>query len=533
MSTASALYLKNQADLQYRYELLYPFLGAAFCVFGIGIAIALVAKKVKSFSAVLWAYYLLAPAYMIFQSGAEPLTEPTSLTIWGVVFVVIFLGLTVLLDKKLSIPQVVPLFAMISCAFIALDSYNFFSGYQSGKSLYPVMTDKNLQESSDEKRPNIYHLVLDEYQTDMFTLTLSPEVKEKLSGFTLFDNATALFGRTEMSLPSVFSGRRYNFDSPPVEYQKAAFSGENSLLSILKKYGYQTYAVMFRVFDFDLEQFDSIAFHQPVWEFDSSTADVNFRKLWAYSVLPSAIIGQFLDPIDLDQLKHKNLLPVSAPIESYESMLGIIAQEKQLPASGRYQFIHLLVPHFPYVLKSDCSYTQGVKSSPLAQSHCATKLITDFIETLKALGRFDDSIIIIQSDHGARFKIVDGKLRGLGESDKVRFSTAWSRARSRSLLMIKPAGVTATEAAFYTSGAKVSLLDIAPTIVQSLGLSSGQTFDGSNIVDPAFIESDQPRYYYFYNKKGARGKHLIKMTRFRIEDSRLIDEGLVKTGVFN
>ena len=74
VSTASALYLKNQTDLYNRYEVLYQFLVAAFVVFGIGVIVVLLAKKIKGFNSLLWAYYLLAPVYMIFQSGAAHFT---------------------------------------------------------------------------------------------------------------------------------------------------------------------------------------------------------------------------------------------------------------------------------------------------------------------------------------------------------------------------------------------------------------------------------------------------------------------------
>ena len=533
VSTASALYLKNQTDLYNRYEVLYQFLVAAFIVFGIGVIVVLLAKKYKGFNSLLWAYYLLAPGYMIFQSGAAYFTESTPLIIWAVVLGVVFLGLIVLFNKKVDTARIAPLFVMIGSAFIAIDSYNFFANNQSPQSIYPQMEEKKDPRVSDEKKPNIYHLILDEYQVDMFTPTLNLDTKEKLSGFTLFDNATAIFGRTEMSLASIFSGQRYDFESAPAAYQQAAFSSENSLLSSLKKHGYQTYALMFPVYGFKLDNFDGIAFHKKARGFDYSFVDATFRRLWVFSVLPTPIISQFLNPVDLDQLKHRNLLPVSAPIESYLSMVNLIDQEKYLPGNNRYQLIHLLLPHFPYVLGADCSYTTDHKSSPLEQSHCATKLIIDFVDSLQALDRFDSSIIIVQSDHGARFELVDGKLRGLRENDTVRFGPVWSRARSRTLLMIKPAGVAAADVAFKRSAARVSLLDVAPSIIQSLGLSSEQAFDGSNIIDPQFAESDQPRYYYFYNKKDARGQHLTRMTRFRIEDTELVDEGLVKSGVFN
>ncbi|MCP4699070.1 MAG: sulfatase-like hydrolase/transferase [Gammaproteobacteria bacterium] len=152
----------------------------------------------------------------------------------------------------------------------------------------------------------------------------------------------------------------------------------------------------------------------------------------------------------------------------------------------------------------------------------------DFVEKLKELDRFTDSLLVFQSDHGARFSVENGKLVGISESEQSRFDTKWSRARSRSVLLIKPAGASDQEL-FRVSAAEVSLLDIAPTVLQSIGIPLSPDFDGNSLVDPLLTDLKQVRYYHFYNKKDPNGKVRInKMTRFRIEGDRLIKEGLVK-----
>ena len=97
--------------------------------------------------------------------------------------------------------------------------------------------------------------------------------------------------------------------------------------------------------------------------------------------------------------------------------------------------------------------------------------------------------------------------------------------------MIKSAGVSDFEE-LHVSEAPVSLLDVCPTIINAISSSNEYAFDGKDLFQEVPLPTDRRRDYYFYNKEDARGKHLVRMTRFRIESGQLINEGLVKSGEF-
>ncbi len=140
-------------------------------------------------------------------------------------------------------------------------------------------------------------------------------------------------------------------------------------------------------------------------------------------------------------------------------------EEERLPASGRYSFTHLLMPHPPYVLRPDCSYEpSGAKTDMLAQTQCTMELLFDFLGVLQTLGRFEDSLILVHGDHGGHYRMRDGKLIDY-------------RSRSlRSLLLVKPVG-RGQEDRFEVSPRKSSLLDIAPTILDCVGIDVSREFD--------------------------------------------------------
>jgi len=66
-----------------------------------------------------------------------------------------------------------------------------------------------------------------------------------------------------------------------------------------------------------------------------------------------------------NQIKAQNTLTETTPIVSYESFINILKNKKYLDDSGKYFFIHLIFPHFPYVFKSDCTYGDDLSATPL------------------------------------------------------------------------------------------------------------------------------------------------------------------------
>ena len=150
--------------------------------------------------------------------------------------------------------------------------------------------------------------------------------------------------------------------------------------------------------------------------------------------------------------------------------------------------------------------------------------MADFIKRLKDLGRFDNSLIIFQSDHGSLFKVKGDRLvniAGQGNS-----SIPYSTARSRSLLLIKLPGVSA-DAELSISNFEASLVDIAPTIDRALGLEMSSDFSGFDLFSQLDKGKQRVRYYHFHKKKG-KGGWTDKMVRYRISNSTMTREGSVK-----
>src|SRR5690606_34613633 len=133
----------------------------------------------------------------------------------------------------------------------------------------------------------------------------------------------------------------------------------------------------------------------------------------------------------------------------------------------------------------------------------------------KKLDRYDNSLIIIQGDHGAKFEVTNGGLKTVKSGE---FSDEWSTARSRALLLIKTPGKTSEEK-LMRSEADTMLIDIAPTIAESLGLELQHRPEGASLVGNDVILGDRTRYYHFFNKEG-KNEHTSELKRYIIKDAK-------------
>lgn len=144
---------------------------------------------------------------------------------------------------------------------------------------------------------------------------------------------------------------------------------------------------------------------------------------------------------------------------------------------GDFYFAHLLLPHFPYNLNSDCSPKSRVRTwlnripfenvsrlgeqnntasravryqHYFAQIKCTQTVIEEFIAAIKASGQWQRSIIIIHGDHGSRIVRHHPLVENLNLLVKDDFRDAYS-----SFFAVK-------------SGSSTGGLDVVPLPLQTL-----------------------------------------------------------------
>ena len=530
--TTNSLYLKNQIDLACQIQVLYPFLLLFIITSAGGFVLALSHKRhggnCQRFF--LCGYLLAGPFFIAY--GVLHSTFPAVMDMVSVFFCfnVLYLFSVKLLSLKGNVFLIQKFFAVIFVALVSTELLLFLKQVEFHPPGIDRVEASRATNSDRENKPNIYHIIFDEYQTDMFQLTLTSEIKKRLAGFLYFPQNTSLYGRTRMSLASTFLGQPYNYTDSQIDYQASAYNSPKSFLYWLIKAGYKTSAFLHPLYMYDQKLFHFRTYHKTYAGISSKQDNrLLFRNIWMYAYSPKFISKHFMQSEDMDQLENQNLLPDEAPILSYACFKKFLQAEESLPGSNRYVFMHLILPHFPNVLCADCTWGAPEKgrglprTSVLEQSQCATRLILDLIGRLKQLNRFENSMIVIHGDHGSRYKVEGNDLVKVKQGF---YSAEWSKARSRALLLIKLPVEKNFFNEFTTLYSETTLIDIAPTILDAVDIATDISFAGRSLANPGQREFRKKRYYHFYDKKG-RGGWTDEMTRFIIENNTISKEKVI------
>jgi hypothetical protein len=89
-------------------------------------------------------------------------------------------------------------------------------------------------------------------------------------------------------------------------------------------------------------------------------------------------------------------------------------------------------------------------------------------------------------------------------------------------LLVKPPGVS-DESGFSVSNAEVTLLDIAPTVLQSLELPMDEELEGVSLFDAELPSSRGKRYYHWFSKID-KGELTHQLTRYVINQGKIYKE---------
>ncbi|MCL4822178.1 MAG: sulfatase-like hydrolase/transferase [Vicinamibacteria bacterium] len=453
VSTGLDVYLRNQLDLDLQVGVLWTSLAACGATWMLAATLLSRAERRWARSA-LWAYYLAGPlflAYVMLRHILWFLVNPVGLSLFAALWVVGSIRLARVHDPL----RVAPAFAALAVSWVASDAWGF-----AQRRIVYVPPAEDRPAGASIAAPNVYHLLFDEYDTRFFLSTLTPEVERALGGFTFFPQALSTAGRTMASIPAVFTGG-------PVQdvHAWSALNSDRSFLHWLRLGGYRTHGYLPLLWSFEQQQFDQAHYHLRRHEVDHTGL---FVATWLRAYLPEMVWAWTGPQNWVAQLGAGRQLPISSPIVSLAAFGKALEDEPRRPASGQYVFVHVLIPHGPYVLRADCSRRPDVtrfhptEGDPLDQARCATSRILAWVELLERLGRLDDSLVVIHADHGAPFDWSSGR-------------PVWIPPRQqrglelRSLLLVKPPGAARTRP-LRVVDEPASLLDVAPTILAVTGV---------------------------------------------------------------
>ena len=399
-------------------------------------------------------------------------------------------------------------------------------------------------------RQNVIHIVLDEFQSDVFGEIVDSErpwFDRRFSGFVYFADHVGAFPTTSLSMPAMLTSQVFRNERPVREFVREAFA-DGSIFDSLHRQGYAIDAASILPGPWLADWFQPNE-RAPELEgarFTIRKPFVSFRDYTQFSARQLIKFSVFR------HVPHLFKAELAARPEWFERVFSAqteesVAAERRHEASNShaffeqfidqitiardrpvYKLIHLGIPHRPVVLDENCSFvgvTTFSREAYRGQARCAVELVGEFLDRLRSLGIYDSSLLIVSSDHGT-----DLTPRGFfGASGSLPLRQGASTPRltaivgtAKAIMAIKPPG---REGPLVVSEVPTTHTDLPATVFSLLSLP--HRFPGQSMFhrEPG---GDRRRLYSMYDvRQRFPDGYLDRLDLLSIENSMLDGAGWI------
>lgn len=327
---------------------------------------------------------------------------------------------------------------------------------------------------------NVLHLVLDNFQTDIFKeLVTEKQLQQVFDGFVLLEDNVAASPHTSLAIPAILSGGIYDGSMPASEYYREAMG--SGLNAALLERGFEVNLVpLMSMRDAPATRYFEVptpyASNEQLQRMGEGTflLDVSLFRLlphelrrWVYREGNWRISNLTYNPASGKGFQHRQFLA---------DYIDQIEVRTEVPT---YHFVHLWPPHPPFTTTAAGRHAGSVlpntRENYLNEARPVVMLLADLIARLKDLEIYDDTLIILQSDHGGGFEPDGVANRALG------------------LFAVKP---LSSRGAMRVSSNPTTTADTPATVMGLLGLE-GHGFPGRPALAASTGESERTRRFVY------------------------------------
>lgn len=423
-------------------------------------------------------------------TGEEENTFGTGLVI-GNLLIWVFIAtavvvFAVLLAKKKSVKTVASILEFISLAAVAMQTVAFVS--------LLVTADTSSFQKSDyltttgefelSGKNNVIVFVLDTCDGSYIDRTLEryPDLMNDLHGFTYYPNSMSTHSRTYPSITYLLTRELCYFDTPYADYIDKAFANSDFLPAI---YDAGADIRIFTENAFIGSSFkDKVSNSSSYLQSDLSILSIpdllkQMLKISLYREMPYAAKPRFQYEIAAINNRICNL--PDAFVQGDDPLFFQNLRENGITINQKFdsafRFYHTRGAHGSFIMDENGMPAEGTDMETCVKGNF--HIIEQYIQEMQQLGIYEDSTIIITTDHGL--------------SEAISYENLSMQTAPSSLLLVKEAG-KGMEDPLQVSNAPVGHIDLFPTIWAAYGL------DYSKYGRPVYEigeDEQRDRYYYF------------------------------------
>ena len=432
--------------------------------------------------------------------NVTPTQEKLNLAAWFGIIVIVALAVFLLCRKYLKQTSLAVRF--LACALAAMQAVGIVGAVLTNDTSEMAL-EHNLSKEGEfvlSGDTNVIEFVIDSADTTFFDQMLEryPEVKDSLSGWVWYTNATSSYSRTYPSFTYMLTGQHCRFDKPFATYVSDAF-GASSFLE-----GIHNGGTDIRIFTSD-PQFvaksadpyvaNSVPFlYSDIRNMRIPVLEKNLIKMAFYKCLPYAFKNRFR--YDITEINSDSFQPgySSRDDDFYRDL-----KAHPLTVTGEYGKAYRV--YYLQGIHPGANWDENLNTTAAGWDENRThpvdgkvegpelpdtlrgsfRYVESFIGQLKALGIYDKATIIVTADHG----------RGIISGNHGKLESVYPVTP---VLLVKYPGSDTTKP-LETSSAPVSHDDLFALVEQGTGTPVSGTGSGKT---PAEIPEDGERDRYFY-----------------------------------
>ena len=404
--------------------------------------------------------------------------------------------LVTLLWRKQQVTKVlIPVIAIYTLTTLSLAAFNFRASGHPWNALlkHPFPVERAFFQFSATE-PNYLYILLDEVYggSAMEILRSGGRLADSFEGFTFYSNVAGIYPTTIVSVPAILGGELYRNKQPVRDYLAEAFSN-SSLLNLLEDREINTFIHSSGMY---CPHLPGVACSDMGDMLPSEKAAAvehgEILDIAMFSMLPDLLkpllykqgnwtFRRIIKPID-------DLLPTSFQVQEFEFFINEITAGE---TASSFKFYHNTVTHSPVKLDRNCTRLRAnlppVYGNYLEQDRCGFALIAKLLDKLRELGVYDNTFIVISSDHGRPF--VSDHHQDLFD-DSPSGASYKQYGYAHAILLVKP---PAAREKLAFSGKPRSLLDVGDLFMSAVGT-------GKPSAQGAYKAGARPFYYYNWGK---------------------------------
>ncbi len=386
---------------------------------------------------------------------------------------------------------------------------------------------------------NVIHIVPDQAQGALLHEILTSDLEhysKTFDGFTFFTQAVGRYKSTYPSVVYYMTGEAPEPEADIVKSQPFSWDyvretlEEHSIVTLLAENGFNTFGFQFHPGIFCKGPYTACTgTHDEVF---AGIAANNPKRKLALTILTAVDLGLFqMMPVVLRQRLYddgrwfvRRLLTGDV---SHSGILDVFTEKMQVGANpDSYNYFHHAGAHAPLLFDRNCKY---VGPQPVGyanegeQVRCTLKQLEKMIQALKKNGVYDQTMIVINGDHGTPW-LPSSQPGQWGE-----IVPDYIMGMASVFLFIKP---PEARGPMGFSDQPVTMGDIPATIAGAYGLDHAYT--GIQMFNDEPI-ADRERYYFSYDSssKAHSLQALNNLTRYRIRGNVFDERDWVLPGMEN